>query len=181
MVSYYVSRIHGRYDSMILDWESKINEVCTKLGIDPEIYSETEDLQEWMAKHLGFEDYATFAALPSPYEIINKKAFPMLPAHKSYEYPLMMVSIDLIIHDLLLLNDIEQIEFECQNFLKYIMDNFSTEIQIVSLRTMFFTKSKDLHIDKRRILFNAIKNSIQWNIISKKHNDLVLNMNGIAL
>jgi len=139
MVPYYIFGNNGWINSMILNWEQKITTTCKQLGINPETFADEPDLQEWMAKHFGFESYNTFFALASPKDIVAGMALPMLPDHRNYEYHLVQDCIELIEHNYLLYADVERTEQEIECFLMFTNENFGVEIKAATLNFMKIT------------------------------------------
>lgn len=118
---------------MHLDWDTRITDLCDKLGFDPELYNEDEEFMEWVAKYFGFKDYKTFLALASPKDILGGMALEMLPGHKNFEFYLLEDCTTLIGHNYDLYDDEERTLFEIENFLTFIAENFSDEMIIVAL------------------------------------------------
>lgn len=118
---------------MYLDWDTKITDVLTQLGVDPELYNEDEELKEWVAKNLGFKDYATFFALASAKDILGGMALDMLPEHNNFQWYLAEDCATLIGHNYELYKDYERMKFEIENFLRFIDENFTNEMIIVAI------------------------------------------------
>ncbi|MBC8342498.1 MAG: hypothetical protein H8E61_00780 [Bacteroidetes bacterium] len=165
MVPYDVFGIHGGDDSMRLNWQDKIIETCEQLGVDPELFGEDTDLREWVAKHYGFESYDSFFALATCKDIVGGMALPMLPDHHNYEYHLMMDTIELIEHNFDLYADITRTEQEIEYFMQFVNENFTTEVQIATLKTI-------TAITLRKI-FDMVKASSTYNEMFDRLGDLI--------
>jgi len=118
---------------MYLDWDQRITDLCGKLGFVSELYNEDEEFMEWVAKHFGFKDFAIFQALASPKDILGGMGLPMLPEHKNFEFYLLEDCTVLIGHNCDLYNDEARTLLEIENFLAFIMGNFSDEMIVVAL------------------------------------------------
>ena len=121
---------------MLLEWEDKIIEVCERLGVDPELYNEDDDLKEWIAKCFGFKNFATFIALPAVKDIIYGMALELLPDHKNYQYHFIIDCISLIEHNYALYNDAERTESELKNLINYADENFAVEYKALLLEKL---------------------------------------------
>lgn len=118
---------------MYLDWDQRITDLCNKLGFVPELYNEDEEFREWVAKHFGFKDFSTFQALASPKDILGGMGLTMLPEHKNFEFCLLEDCTMLIGHNYDLYNDEVKTLLEIENFLAFIVENFSKEMIVVAL------------------------------------------------
>lgn len=150
---------------MILDWDTKVTNLCKKMGIDPELYNEDEQLREWVAQKFGFKDYATFLALASPKDVLSGMALDMLPEHKSYELHLAEDCTTLIGHNYDLYADIERTQIEIENFLMFVQENFSVEVTIVAVKKL---------INNAECAMEFVSSSSTYNRIVDAHSSLAL-------
>lgn len=110
-----------------MDWESRIEEVCKTLEIDPEVYNTNDTAKEMVAKILGFPSFACFAALPEPSAVIDGRGEQLLEGHKVQQLPLAEACIDLIKFHYMLSKDEIELEKEVNRFIKYVEENFDNE------------------------------------------------------
>lgn len=116
-----------------MDWESRIEEVCEQLEIDPEIYNTNDGAKEMVAKILGFPSFACFAALPEPSAILDGRGERLLEGHRMQQLSLIESCVELIHHHYLLSKDEISLEQEVNRFVKYIERNFDDEPATVGL------------------------------------------------
>jgi hypothetical protein len=116
---------------MILDWETRIEEICNRLGIEPERCNENEELRDFIAKCFGFIDHDDFITLPTVADIVGEMAVELKPEHKNYQLHLSHDCIATIVKNYVLYSDAEQTEFQIRNFLAYAKTNFTPEIKYV--------------------------------------------------
>lgn len=117
----------------MLDWEQRIEEICERLGIDPEVYNSDDQTKEIIAKLLGFPSFACFAALPESSAIVDGRGSPLLQGHKMQQAPLAEACVDQIKQNYLTSRDELDLERGINRFIKYLEENFDDEFAIVGL------------------------------------------------
>jgi len=120
----------------VLDWEGQIEEICERLGIDPEVYNSDDKTKEIIAKLLGFPSFACFAALPEASAIIDGRGTPLLEGHKMQQMPLATSCVAQIKQNYLTSRDELELEREVNRFIKYLEENFDDECAVVGLLTL---------------------------------------------
>ncbi len=110
-----------------MDWESHIEEVCSRLEIDPEVYNNNDDAKEIVARILGFPSFACFIALPEPADILDGRGKPLLKGHIIQQLPLAESCVALIKQHYLATNNNLELEREVNRFIKYMEENFDDD------------------------------------------------------
>lgn len=116
-----------------MDWESRIEEVCEQLEIDPETYNTNDGAKEMVARILGFPSFACFASLPEAPAILDGRGERLLEGHRLQQLPLAESCVELIHNHYLLSKDELELEREINRFIKYMERNFDDEPATVGL------------------------------------------------
>lgn len=117
----------------MIDWETKIIEVCEQLEIKPEVYNTDDTAKEAVAHMLGFPTFECFAMLPEPAAIIDGRGITLLEGHKLQQGSISDGCVELIKNHYLLSKDEFDLEKEVNRFVKYVEEQFDDECAIVAL------------------------------------------------
>ena len=130
----------------MINWEIRIQEVCDRLEIDPEVYNDDDDAKEFVARMLGFPTFECFALLPEPSAIIDGRGTTLLEGHKMQQGTIADGCIELIKNHYLLYGDEFDLEKEVNRFVKYLEGNFDSECATVALLKLVTAMGKGFDV-----------------------------------
>lgn len=144
----------------MLDWERRIEEICDRLEIDPEVYNSDDNAKEIVAKLFGFPSFACFSSLPESSAIVDSRGTPLLEGHKMQQAPLAEACVDQIKRKYL--SNLDELELErgVNHFIKYLEEHFDDEFAIVGLMSLQ-TKMKDVYPINEFKSFQKYEKSVQ--------------------